>query len=114
MLVGFFIASSIQTYLFTDIFAPEEFIFFALIFILHAVPFLLGSVISIFILPKTFQVIISQVIFCVVSFFYMKNIYFTAKLLEPIFMANAGSVPFVLFIKFVCKAFGIPRNHSAL
>ena len=79
-------------------------------FVRFSLPFFLGSVISILILPKIFQTVISQIIFIVVDCFYRiymenNNIHPLLYIIQWTFITNVGSIFLVLLIKFAYKAY---------
>ena len=81
-----------------------------LFFIIFSLPCFFGTLISILILPKIFQVIIVQIIFIVAYYFcriYMKNnnIDFILYYIQWTFIANVVSILPVLLIKFAYEAY---------
>ena len=76
-------------------------------------PFFLGSITLIFILPKIFQIIIVQILFIIMNHFYTISGYYGIYFVDGIayktdylnipvglFIVNSGSILLVLLIKF--------------
>jgi len=76
----------------------------------YFLPFLLGSVISIFILPNIFLTIIAQIIFILMDYFYRlynknNNIHALLYIIHWTFIANVVSSLIVLLIRFAYEAY---------
>jgi len=84
------------------------FSFFFVFGFLYLLPFMFGTLISIVIMPKILQVIISQTLFIIVMHVFgilidIKNIHIMSVIIQWIFIANLASIPIVLFINFITR-----------